>query len=972
VNSVAWSADGTRLASAGDDGTVKIWGAAGKPDSLAIDRVGARWLAWNPKGDRVASAGGGQIKLWDPRTGAEVGSLDVPAESLSWSADGKFLAAGKEEAAVIIGTETGKIIATLPSDGPAATSWSPAGARLALGADRSADVELWDIATAKKVVWHCRPSAETPGVSSLAWSPDGSRLALGEHGLVTIWDAAAAKCLLVLRGHAAERWVFSIAWSPDGKRLASGGWDETVKVWDTSDGRELLTLVGHTGAVHFVAWTRDGKRLASASDDGTVKIWDPVMGQELFTGVGSCLAWSPDGERLATGGDPEGTIRLCDASTGYALARGAGYPTETHLAESNVLMLRGSKYFDAGEFDQAIACYNEVIRLDPRNAAAYNNRGVAYDVKDDEERALADLSEAIRLDPKRAPAYCSRAQVHIRRGDHNRALADASEAVRLAPRFAAVYHFRSRIYSHLGKTDEAFADLSEALRLDRRDPNAYASRAEAYAQKGDFERAIADATEAIRLRPTFSPAFDQRGRAYAEKGDFEKALADHNEAIRLLPNVPGYNNRGLTYLDQGDFDKAIADFNEAIRRGPQNPAPYQCRGFAWMEKGDYDRAIADMSKSAELRPDNGQVWHLLAQARWDAGRHDDYLKDCAAILQRFGNTEDPGNACWAAWTCAFAPDAAADWPNALALAEKAVRSDPTSSRYACALGVVLFRAGSYEQAIKRLTEADRLVRDPSERANFSPAYAWFFLAMAEHRLGHAAEAKRWLDKAGQWMEKTERKSRAGVGKRLSWNRRSLLTHFRQEAEALLKAKAAPLAESPPPQPAQAHYAQGVALMEKGNEVQAIAAFSEAIRVGPATAEYFVVRGEAHAGQSERDEAIADFKEAIRFDPNNVNAYNSLAWLQATCPDEKYRDGKKAVENASKACQLTGGSVCGFIDTLAAAYAESGDFEKAKESEAKAIALAAADKSATDKDKAEMASHLEIYKQGKPYREETKK
>ncbi|MGA2259776.1 MAG: tetratricopeptide repeat protein, partial [Thermoguttaceae bacterium] len=811
--------------------------------------------------------------------------------------------------------------------------------------------------------------AGSPGVVSLAWSPDGSRAALGGYELVTIWDAATAKCLLVLHGHTIGKGVFSVAWSPDGKRLASGGWDAKVKVWDISGGRESLTLVGHTGAVRLVAWTRDGKRLASASADGTVKIWDPAAGQELFTNVGSCLAWSPDGQRLAAGGDPEGTIRICDASSGYALARGPGYPAEIHLAQCTTLVQRGNTYFASHEWDQAIACLSEVIRLDPKNAMAYNNRGVAYSFQGDDDKALADLSEAIRLDPKCASAYGSRAGLYSARGDYDRALADASKALQLDQR---VYYVRARVYAAKGKFAEAVADLNEAIRLDPTYPDAYAERGYAYTGKGDFDRAIADATEAIRRDPTCAHALNVRARAYKEKGDFGKAIADDTEAIRLLPHSIAYVSRGETYLAQADADKAIADFSEAIRRDPKNAAPYQNRSQAWLEKGDYDRGIADISKSLEIRPNDVPVWFLRAQARWAAGRRDEYLKDCAEILQRFGNTENPGNACWAAWTCALTPDSVADWSRAVALAERAARGDPTSSWYACVGGVVLYRAGSYEQAIKQLTEADRLVRDPSERSSFSPAYTWLFLAMAQHRVGHAAEVKRWLDKAGQWMEMIARESQAGIGKRLPWSRRSALMHFRQEAEALLKTKAATLADTPPPQPAQAHYDQGRGLMEKGEAALAIAAFSDAIRVGPATAEYFVARGEAYASQGIRDQALTDFHEAIRLDPNCANAYIDLASLLATCPDEEYRDGKKAVENANKAYQLDGGKNWNSVDALAAAYAESGDFEKAKQWGAKAIQLAATDKSATDKDKAEMASRLELYKQRKPYREEPKK
>ena len=111
---------------------------------------------------------------------------------------------------------------------------------------------------------------------------------------------------------------------------------------------------------------------------------------------------------------------------------------------------------------------------------------------------------------------------------------------------------------------------------------------------------------------------------------------------------------------------------------------------------------------------------------------------------------------------------------------------------------------------------------------------------------------------------------------------------------------------------------------------------------------------------------------MTLNPNLAAAYRDLAWLHATCPNEKYRDGKKAFENASKAYQLSGGKEWSYLVTLAAAYAESGHFDKAKFWEAKAIEMATTDKSVTDKERAELSSRLELYKQGKPYREEPKK
>ena len=128
--------------------------------------------------------------------------------------------------------------------------------------------------------------------------------------------------------------------------------------------------------MNCVAWTRDGKRLATAGVDNAAKIWDPSSGQELFSLVGFYLAWSPDGKQLAV--SQEGAIRIYDASSGYALARGPGHQAEANWPQSTTHMLRGRTYRDAGQLDQAIACYNEVIRLDPKAVVAYQNRLPAW------------------------------------------------------------------------------------------------------------------------------------------------------------------------------------------------------------------------------------------------------------------------------------------------------------------------------------------------------------------------------------------------------------------------------------------------------------------------------------------------------------------------------------------------------------------------------------------------------------------
>ena len=114
---------------------------------------------------------------------------------------------------------------------------------------------------------------------------------------------------------------------------------------------------------------------------------------------------------------------------------------------------------------------------------------------------------------------------------------------------------------------------------------------------------------------------------------------------------------------------------------------------------------------------------------------------------------------------------------------------------------------------------------------------------------------------------------------------------------------------------------------------------------------------------EYDSAIADFVEAIRLDPRSAEAYNVRAWVWATCPDAKYRDGTRAVESATRSCELSGWKDANDIDTLAAACAEAGDFDAAVKWQTKANALYA-----DAEDKATGQERLKLYRERKPYRQ----
>ena len=113
------------------------------------------------------------------------------------------------------------------------------------------------------------------------------------------------------------------------------------------------------------------------------------------------------------------------------------------------------------------------------------------------------------------------------------------------------------------------------------------------------------------------------------------------------------------------------------------------------------------------------------------------------------------------------------------------------------------------------------------------------------------------------------------------------------------------------------------------------------------------------------EAISYFEAAVRIDPDRARAFRDLAWLRVTCPVAEFRDGAKAIENATKACELTDWKKAGYVGILAAAYAEAGDFDSAIKQQKKAIDLLTEQ---GEELRGDFEERLELYLSGKPYRE----
>ena len=159
--------------------------------------------------------------------------------------------------------------------------------------------------------------------------------------------------------------------------------------------------------------------------------------------------------------------------------------------------------------------------------------------------------------------------------------------------------------------------------------------------------------------------------------------------------------------------------------------------------------------------------------------------------------------------------------------------------------------------------------------------------------------------------------------------------------------------------------EGIAHSDEMEYDKAIEAYSEAIRLELKIANVYIQRGKAYYFKQEYNKAIEDYSQASRLDPKNANAYDNVAWVLATCPEDGLRDGKRAIELATKACELSQWKDGSILDTLAAAYAESGDFKEAVKWQKEALQMGCDYKKDTEK----AEKRLKLFEGGKPYRGE---
>lgn len=336
VNTLAFSPDGTELATGGSDGSVRLWDTADQTivgDPLmgftgGIESGGVVGAGFSADGSTITASGkDGTIRSWDVLSHGQVGETLNAGIAVTWTSF----------------SSDGDVIAVSSEDGT---------------------VQLWDISG--------RNHRGTPLVAGygkgygVAFSPDGRTVAIGsEHGTVQLWDVASNTSFGPPLSDPESGAIIAIIFSPDGRRLAVGGFNSRVQVWDletytavgeplsgsglplgfSQDGGKLVVAStlggvrewgidnhssitqfepdGSDGSDHFAsaAATNDGRILATGSYDGMVRLWDLDNGGQTVDPITvspepiSSLALRPGGHTLVTG-DAKGMVRLWDTLTG--------------------------------------------------------------------------------------------------------------------------------------------------------------------------------------------------------------------------------------------------------------------------------------------------------------------------------------------------------------------------------------------------------------------------------------------------------------------------------------------------------------------------------------------------------------------------------------------------------------------------------------------------------------------------------
>lgn len=380
-------------------------------------------ISYSADGKYLASGSeDGIIQIWDTKSGKCLRVLEGHSNRIScvtYGPQGSILASASDDETVRIwDTETGKccqILEWCPSR-IGSVAFSPNGRYLAIGLyDKT--VQTYDLESGNRVVFE----GHSGRIESIAFSPDGKNLAsCSFDNTVRIWNLESQECRMVLSGHSS--WVYCVAYSPSGKYIASGSRDKTVRIWDLEKMECVKVLKGYSGQVFDVAYSSNGRYLVSGSSDRSLKIWDLESGEcckslNGHKGPITSVAYSPDGRYVASG-SVDKTVRIWDLRSGekdFILGKAKKaideslkcqeYESHTTIEYARTMNLLGQYFLAAQQYDKALTYFAHSCEIvvntygydHPILESYYNNIALAFEKKGDYKQSIVYYQKSLEI-----------------------------------------------------------------------------------------------------------------------------------------------------------------------------------------------------------------------------------------------------------------------------------------------------------------------------------------------------------------------------------------------------------------------------------------------------------------------------------------------------------------------------------------------------------------------------------------------